>query len=562
MDSRQRPSVWKIVLGRLVPAIFVLLSMAGCRWHRDAERRLLSPARLVDVADQAGLRYQWTIAGKRPLNILQTIGNGCAFLDYDNDGCLDILLVGPKLALYKGDGHGHFVDVTHQTHLDRIHGHLLGCAVGDYDNDGFDDIYLSGYRGGVLLHNDHGTFFDDVTAKAGLAPQAWGTSCAFVETVPGSGRLDLVICNYARFGEDKSIPQLCPFSGVMTSCPPTRYQPLKAVLYRNEGNGPFVDVSGQSGVTAGSSGRGLGVAAAPLDDSRAPYIALANDEIAGNLLEPVKQAGQIAYKDIGVSAGTAFNSMGMVHGGMGTDWGDFDNDGRLDLFVATFQHEFKSLYHNDTGKEFTDVTVSAHISNTGYDPTVAFGSKFADFTNDGWLDLIIANGHVQDNIQKIYHRETYRQSTDLYRNDHGIFVNQSATSGPDLQRPIVGRGLAVGDFDNDGRVDALVVDSEGKPLLLHNETPAVGHWLELTLVGTKSNRDGLGAVVEVTAGGLKQTRLCQTDGSYLSASDKRVHVGLGAATKADSVTVRWPSGHTDVFHNISADRQVTLREAN
>ena len=228
--------------------------------------------------------------------------------------------------------------------------------------------------------------------------------------------------------------------------------------------------------------------------------------------------------------------------------------------MGTFQHEFKSLYHNDAGKTFTDDTVTAHISNTGYDPTVAFGCKFVDLTNDGWLDILIANGHVQDNIQQIYHHETYRQGTNVYANRHGVYYNASQLCGADVQRPIVGRGLAIGDYDNDGRVDALVVDSEGSPLLLHNELTPVGHWLELTLVGTKSNRDGLGALVTVTAGGRAQTRLCQTDGSYLSASSKRVHVGLGASTSAETVSVLWPSGRTDVYRNVAVDRPVTLRE--
>jgi len=534
--------------------------VTGCHGHTETGHVPVPSIRLVDVAGRAGLDYRWSIPGKRPLNILQTIGNGCAFLDYDNDGSLDILLVGNRVALYRGDGHGHFVDATRRCHLDSLRGHFLGCAVGDYDGDGFDDIYLSAYRGGVLLHNRQSKYFDNVTRAAGIAPQPWGTSCAFVETVPGSARLDLVICNYAQFDDKRPTPQLCRYAGLLTSCPPTTYHPVKAVFYRNLGNGRFADESGPSGVAKSTSGRGLGVAVAPIDAGGLPYLAFANDEIAGNLLEPSTMAGALAYRDIGKAAGTAFNNMGMVHGGMGTDWGDFDNDGRFDLFVGTFQHEFKSLYHNDSGKTFTDDTVTAHISNTGYDPTVAFGCKFVDLTNNGWLDIIIANGHVQDNIQQIYRTETYRQGMNVYANLHGIYFNSSQLCGPDLQRPIVGRGLAIGDYDNDGLVDALVVDSEGAPLLLHNESTPAGHWVELMLVGTRSNRDGLGAVVTVTAGDLTQTRLCQTDGSYLSASDKRVHVGLGASTSALTVTVRWSSGQTDVFHNVAVDRQVTLRE--
>ena len=518
-------------------------------------------SRFVDKATEAGLDYHWVVAGKSPFNVLQTIGNGCAFLDVNNDENLDILLIGARVSLYEGDGKGKFVDVSRQFHLDRLSGHFLGCAVGDYDHDGYDDVYLSGYRGGVLLHNDNGHTLRDVTSTAGIRPQPWGSSCCFVETQAGSGLLDLVICNYARFDVDHDKHLLCPYAGVMTSCPPSTYMPLKAVLYRNIGNGRFVDNSSKSGFSASSSGRGLGVAAAPLDPSMKPYIALANDEIAGNLLEPTPTSRGTRYRDIAIEAGTAFNSLGRPHGGMGTDWGDFDNDGRLDLFVSTYQREFKSLYRNVQGTSFEDDTIPAHITYRGNDPTVAFGCKFADFNNDGWMDLIIANGHVQDNISMIDKTTTYRQSTILYTNDKGTFVDDSKFCGPDIQRPIVGRGLAIGDYDNDGRVDVLVVDSEGSPLLLHNETTPAGHWLELTLVGTKSNRDGLGALVTVTAGGSTQTRLCQTDGSYLSSSDKRVHVGLGASTLAERVTVLWPSGQADVFHNVAVDRRVTLRES-
>ena len=471
-----------------------------------------APALFTDVAEAAGLHYRWAIAGPRPLDILQTIGNGCAFLDYDNDGNLDVLLVGPKLALYKGDGKGHFTDVTHQMSLDKLHGHFLGCAVGDYDNDGYDDVYLSGYGTGILLHNQHGRGFQDVTAQAGLKPQPWGTSAAWAETTPGSGRLDLFVANYARFGPDD--PQLCDSHGVQTSCGPRYYRPLKGVLYHSLGGGRFADVSAAAGLPA-LSGRGLGAAWAPLSPGEAPTLAVANDEMAGDLLRP-GPGGR--YADAGTTSGTAFDRDGNIHGGMGTDWGDYDNDGKMDLFVCTFQGEAKSLYRSQGEGLFTDASYRAGLALPTM-PRVAFGCKFLDYDNDGWLDLITANGHVQDNIHEIDTSATYRQTLQLFHNEKGgAFRDATGVGGPAFARAIVGRGLATGDFDNDGRVDVLAVDSEGAPLLLHNESRAPNHWLSLSLVGTRGNRDGYGAVVTAASGGLTQTRLCHADGSYLSSS--------------------------------------------
>jgi hypothetical protein len=528
-------------------------------------------APFADVAAAAGLRYEWTIPGGRPLNILQTIGNGCAFLDYDNDGNLDILLVGPKVALYRGDGHGHFTDVTRETGLDRLSGHFLGCAVGDYDNDGFPDIYISGYRTGVLLHNESGRRFTDVTAQAGIAPQPWGTSAAFAETVPGTGRLDLYVCNYVDF-DPTAGPQLCRQAGVLTACPPTAYRPLKGVLYNSDGHGHFTDSTQARGADT-VSGKGLGVAFADYDGSGRPSLAIANDEMPGDLLRPTGAgAGQGLYTNVGVSSGTAYDRDGSLHNGMGIDWGDYDNDGKPDLFVTTFFNQTKSLYHNEGSGVFSDRAIGTrlHVATLPY---VAFGCKWLDYDNDGWLDLMIANGHVYDNVAEFDGMRRYRQPTQLFHNAGAAnqgFEDVSASS-PDLMRPIVGRGLAVGDYDNDGRVDVLIVDSEGRPLLLHNETgkreqeagdpsSSPNHWLGIRLIGVRSNRDGCGALLTASIGGRTLTRLCHADGSYLSSSDPRVHFGLGSANKVDRLTVRWPSGRRDTFLNLGADHYVTIRE--
>jgi hypothetical protein len=505
--------------------------------------------RFRNAASSAGLHYTWKTSDRSPLNILQTIGNGCAFLDYDNDGSLDILLVGPKLALYKGDGRGHFTDVTNATGLDALSGHFLGCAVGDYDNDGFDDLYISGYRTGVLLHNEQGRRFREVTQQAGIPLQPWGTSAAFAD-IDGDGRLDLFVGNYVRF--DASSQQLCATNGVQTSCPPGLYDGLPGRLYRNIGNGRFTDVTARWGVQS-SPGKTLGVAFADFDGSGRQSLALANDEVPGELY--YNRGG--SFLPIGATSGIAYSNIGQPQAGMGEDWGDYDNDGRLDLTVMTFVTELKPIYHNDGHRLFSDRAIQLGLSDV-VTPYVAFGVKWLDADNDGWLDLLITNGHTADNIAETGQGHTYAQPTLFLKNEQGArFVRVSL---PDLDRPIVGRGLAIGDYDNDGRMDALVVDSAGEVVLLHNETSPSGHWLSFRLIGTKCNRDGYGASVLVETARRKLFRHCHADGSYLSSSDPRVHFGLGEETQAAKVTIRWPDGAVQTLHDLAADRILTVEE--
>jgi hypothetical protein len=504
-----------------------------------------------EVAARAGITYRWPAPRTRPVNILQGIGYGCAFLDFDADGRLDAFLIGPRLALYRGDGRGNFQDVSEAVDLRALRGDFRGCAVGDYDNDGFPDIYLSAYRGGALLHNERGQRFRQVGGGAPAA-QPWGSSCSFTD-FDGDGRLDLYIGNYVQFSAQSK--QLCDEGGQVTACGPLTYGPERGVFYQNAGGGKFIDRTRAWGADR-VSGKALGVAAADFDGAGRPSLAIANDEVAGDLL--LNRDGR--FENIGVASGTAYTSAGIPQGGMGIDWGDFDNDGQLDLSVATFAGEAKPVYRNEGDHVFSEE--SARLGLVAPTRTyVAFGLKWLDANNDGWLDLLLANGHTNDNVASYKAELTYRQPTQLFLNNGGQrFSSVDGATVPALSRPIVGRGLATGDFDNDGRVDALVVDIEGAPLLLHNESRNTGHWLLARLVGTRSSRDGIGAVVTVNAGGRRLLRHCHTDGSYLSASDGRVHFGLGRASTADTVTVQWPSGRKDIYRDVVADRIITLTE--
>jgi enediyne biosynthesis protein E4 len=566
--------------GRLYCALLFLTSvgLSGCQPSSSPPSNTVTPVassnfRYTDIIAESGVDYEWKVQGKRPLTILQTIGNGCALFDYNNDGNLDLLLVGTPSALYAGDGKGKFRNVSSETGVGNLKGRFLGCAIGDIDNDGDDDVYLSGYRCAALLANrtverqsgktkPNTPLFENITAGSGLKQEPWGTSCAFFESVPGSGKLDLYVANYVVYTPQIE-PQLCNEQGRMTSCGPRYYQPERGVFYRNMGNGKFADKTIEAVGANAVNGKGLGVAVADYLGKGRPGIAIANDEMPGDLLRPMTFTGEPKFKNEGEASATAYDRDGNVHGGMGVDWGDYDNDGKFDLFVATFQNEPKSLYHNDGEGAFSDrgFLTGAGVVST---PFVAFGCKFLDFDNDGWLDIVIANGHVQDNIQDIVPTISYRQTSLLLRNKGTTpiaYEDVTAQTGNDVGRGIVGRGLAVGDWDNDGKQDIVIADSEGKPLLLHNRSEKTGHWLGIKLIGKKSNRNGYGAVLTAQIGDKTLTRQCQSCGSYLSASDPRVHFGLGDATKIDKLTISWPSGQKTVLTDVEADQYLTITES-
>jgi hypothetical protein len=433
----------------------------------------------------------------------------------------------------------------------------MGCAVGDYDNDGFDDIYLSAYRGGALVHNEGGRSFRDVTREAGIAPQPWGSACSFGD-YNNDGRLDLYIGNYVKFGPDAV--QLCKVKDFVTSCSPTVYDGEKGALYENLGGGHFRDVTKETG-GGDVSGKVLGVLFMDTDGSGRQSLVLANDEVASDLLlNTGKDTGGKRFKNTGEVSGVAYTESGKPFGGMGVDQGDIDGDGKADIAIGTFTLENKLMLINQGGNLFEDKSEPFGIARAG-SAYLSFGTRLFDIDNDGYLDLMLVNGYIADNVEKYEPHRTYREPTLLFRNEGGKrFTDLSRSAGPDLLRPIVGRGLAVGDYDNDGRLDALAVDGEGPPLLLHNETPKVGNYLSLRLIGGKgSNRNAYGAWVEVRAGGRRQVFVCHADGSYFASCDPRVHVGLGNATSA-TITIRWPSGTEQTVKAEQVNRTITVTE--
>lgn len=561
--------------------VFLIVILTGCGNSKPPPHVTHTPKpsnpsafQLVN-AEQAGLRFQLGHRGKSPLNILETLGYGAGLCDFDGDGWLDVLLLGEnKLALYRNKGNFTFEDVTAQSGL-NTKGHWQGCCAGDYDNDGDADLFISGYRCAALYRNDGKGKFTDVTEAAGIRREFWSTSCAFGD-VDNDGYLDLYVANYVKFFPTSV--QLCKYVGLQIACGPTTYDPEKGILYHNNRNGTFTDETVKRGM-GDAHGNALGVAFCDYDGDGWLDLAIANDQLPGDLYHNL---GNGKFENVGVLTGTAYDPSGQAHAGMGIDWGDYDNDGRFDLVVTAYQNQPNSVYRQDHPGFFANTTYAVGIG-LPTTPVLTFGTKFFDYDNDGFLDLIFANGHVVDNIEKATQGVTYFQKSQLFRNDKGKrFVDVSAQAGEAFQQPMVGRALCVGDVDNDGDLDALMTNAEGAPLLLRNNTPHLtspprgeesmnspplaggagggGNWLALQLIGTKTNRDGAGAVVTLTANGTQQIRSAGRDGSFMSINDGRVFFGLGKATEIDRVTVRWLGGKMETLRNVKPNEYIVVRE--
>jgi hypothetical protein len=548
-------------------ALFVGL-LGGCRrLPVGAPAAAVSGAHAFPI-DTAGIRFEETAAADgidyvypplpRPLRNLEAFGAGCAFLDYDNDGWQDILLVArPTCRLYHNLKNGHFADVTAEVGLDKVRGYWTGCAVGDYDGDGALDIVLTGYHCLAVLHNEQGKRFRDATAAAGFDPHNrghWGASAGFMN-LTGNDRLDLVLLNYVIFGPKE--PQTCsPAPGVTTGCPPATYRPEYGEIWENRGHGRYREVAPSAGMRA-THGKALVVAFADPDAHGRMDFYIGND---GTPAELMRNQGHMHFANIGVAGGVAYGALDHAIAAMGADWGDYDRDGKPDLIVTGFSDESFALFHNVGSATFEQTSDKTGISGPTFKP-LGFGAKWIDVDNDGWPDLAFTCGHVYDTVHQTDPQSTFHQPMMLFRNLGGTsFQNLAPTLGGDLAKPILGRGLATGDFDNDGRIDLLAVDMEGAPLLLHNVSQTPNHWITLDLRADGENRFAYGAQIEAHSGGQIWTGQVSPASSYLSSSDPRVHFGMGPLKTLDEVRIRWPDGRREVLHGIAADKIVTVTE--
>ena len=506
-------------------------------------------------------------AGKSTEKYLpETAGPGCAFLDYDNDGWMDIYLVNsgkcdfydpnPPLrnALYRNNRDGTFTDVTEKAGV-AAGGYGQGVAVGDYNGDGFPDLYVTQYGKSILYRNNGDGTFSDVTERAGVAAPGWSSSAVWFD-YDNDGRLDLFVCQFVEFSKAKNLPCVT-YNNRPGYCIPSLYKPTASWLFHNNGDGTFTDVSKSSGIGE-HRGKAWGVVAADLNNDGRLDLFVSNDTTPNSLF---MNRGGGRFEEVGALAGVAFSEAGRARSGMGVDAADVNQDGWIDLFVANLDHERYSLYQNNHDETFDD---EANRMGIGAATRLmsGWGLKFFDYDNDGDLDLFVANGNPDDQIETIEKDVTYREPLLLFHGDGRGLRNVSGESGPIFTRNLSARGLAIGDFDNDGGVDVLIAVNDAAPILLHNRAAPGHHWLGVTLVGTKSNRDAVGARITWQAGDFKRSRTKVGGGSYLSSHDPRLVLGIGPRPRIDWLEVQWPqpSGKTERFGELPIDRYITIIE--
>lgn len=536
-----------------------------------AQRERSSAAVFTDVTRAANIDFHLTCGGPQKLYIMESMCGGVAFVDYDNDGWPDIFLVNgstledvgtnrsPASKLYHNNRDGTFTDVTEKAGLAH-RGWCFGAAVGDFDNDGWDDLYVTCLTGSFLYKNNGDSTFRDVTAQAGVSNLGrWGTSAAFGD-YDRDGFLDLYVANYVDL-DLNNLPKFgstpfCQYRGIPVSCGPRGLAGSRDRLYHNNGDGTFTDVTEKMNIDPNSH-YGLGVIWADYDGDGWPDIYVANDS-SPNLLYHNNQGK--SFTEVALTASVAFSDDGRVQAGMGVDFGDYDNDGLPDLVKTNFSDDANNLYHNNGDGTFDDRAGVAGFGAVSV-PFLGFGVRFLDYDNDGRKDIFVANGHVNPQVDEHPFGITYAQRALLFHNlRNGRFEEVGLRAGPALAQRRVSRGLAVADINNDGALAVLISNLDGSPTLLRNVSKPRGHWIRLKLIGTRSNRDAYGAGVEVVAGGLKQVDEVRANSSYLSASDARLHFGLAAETAVERLIIRWPSGLVEKLGNLPVDREVVIRE--
>jgi enediyne biosynthesis protein E4 len=530
------------------------------------------PGKFVDITEKEGVRFLHQAPHTSRKYLIETMGSGAALFDCDNDGRLDLYLVngapysdptpkgfipqktGPEYwnRMYHQKADGTFEDITERSGLKGV-GYGMGVAIADYDNDGYEDVFVTAYGGNRLYHNNGDCSFTDVTDQAGVTGGGWSTSATWAD-LDNDGLLDLVVERYVTWdwddvycGEHRE--------GYRGYCHPDVFPPITMLVYHNDGNGHFTEVSHKLGLD--KPAKALGIAIADYDRDGRIDIYVANDSMPEFLFH---QKPDGTFDDVGLETGVAVNSEGQTYAGMGVDFADYDNDGWPDLLVTDLANQRYALYHNNQDGTFDYASLSNSIGTISLLHS-GWSLRFFDYDNDGWKDVLIAQGHDLDTIQKSFPQLRYREPIMLIRNNAGKFVDVSSISGDVFHEAWVGRGMAIGDVDNDGRVDAVVTSNGGAAYLLRNETATGNHWITLRLIGHKSNRDGIGALVKLTTPQGPQWATVTTSSGYLSSSDPRVHFGLGDSAVASSIEIHWPSGIVQTLKDVRGDRQVQVDES-
>ena len=550
------------IIGISILLLIVIAAGDALTLHANADTDI----QFVDVTQEAGIHWKHVDGRSGQKYFMETLGSGAAFFDYDADGDSDLYFVNgaplpgyiteetPTNCFYQNNGDGTFTDITQKAQVgDTGYGH--GCAVGDYNNDGRLDLYVTNYGTNRLYHNNGDGTFTDVAEAAGVTEPRWSTSCAFAD-YDSDGNLDLYVVNYIVFDITENPWCGLKEKGIRAYCEPDNFPAQSDTLYRNNGDGTFTDVTKSAGIY-NTTGKGLGVVWGDYNNDGAPDIYIANDSTE-NLF--YRNNGDGTFEEIGFMVGVALSEDGAAENGMGTTFGDWNNDGWFDLTVTNYAQQTNTLYHNDADGFFTDTTATTKTAQITY-PYLGWATAFIDYNNDGYQDLFVANGHLHENLAELGQEGTYGQRNLLFRNNRdATFTECSETLGAGMQLKDVSRGATFADYDLDGDIDIVVTNSNATPRLLRNDGGNRKNWLQIQLIATNSSTDAIGTRIEVTTGELTQTREVRSGDGYLSQRDLTLHFGIGDYELVDSIAVRWQNGVRQTIEGVAANQVLSIEE--